>query len=99
MPLTRVTPDTALASVNELLTFSAMLDEILITTCVGIVFGTYVVLCRSLLVAFLINWLLNWFVFTPIETFHPPVAFWPMGYGILAAVWVVYLWLWGERNQ
>jgi hypothetical protein len=88
-----------LASVNELLTFSAMLEEILITTLIGIVFGTYVVLCRSLLVAFLVNWLLNWFVFTPVETFHPPAAFWPMGYVILAAVWLAYRLLWIGKKQ
>jgi membrane protease YdiL (CAAX protease family) len=88
-----------LASVNELLTFSAMLEEIVITTLIGIAFGTYVVLCRSLLVAFLVNWLINWFVFTPVETFHPSAAFWPMGYVVLGAVWVVYrlLWIGNER--
>jgi hypothetical protein len=88
-----------LAGVNELLTFSAMLEEILITTCIGIVFATYVVLCRSLLVAFLINWMINWFVFTPVETFHPSVALWPLGYAILAVVWLVHRFLWIEHKQ
>ena len=46
------------------------------------------VLARSLLVAFLANWLINWFVLTPVETFHPAVTLWPMGYIVLAVVWL-----------
>jgi membrane protease YdiL (CAAX protease family) len=88
-----------LASIDELLTLSAMLEEILITICIGVVFGIYVVLARSLLVAFLVNWLINWFVFTPVETFHPSVVFWPLGYVVLAVVWLVYRFLWVEGKQ
>jgi membrane protease YdiL (CAAX protease family) len=88
-----------LASIDELLTLSAMLEEILITACIGVVFGIYVVLARSLLVAFLINWLINWFVFMPVETFHPSAVFWPMGYVVLAAVWLAYRFLWVEEGQ
>jgi hypothetical protein len=86
------------ASVDEILALSAMLDEILITTLIGIAFGTYVVLARSLLAAFLINWLLNWFVFTPVETFHPPAALWPVGTVVLAGVWLGYRYLWLEKG-
>jgi hypothetical protein len=88
-----------LASVNELLTFSAMLEEIAITSLIGIAFGTYVVLCRSLLVALLNNWLINWLVFMPVETFHPSPALWPLGYVILAIVWLTYRWLWVHESQ
>ena len=87
-----------LASIDELLTLSAMLEEILITTCIGVVFGIYAVLCRSLLVTFLVNWLINWFVFTPVETFHPSVALWPLGYVVLTVVWLVYRFLWIEHK-
>ncbi|MBN1812572.1 MAG: hypothetical protein JXA14_12105 [Anaerolineae bacterium] len=88
-----------LASIDELLTLPAMLEEILITTCIGVVFGLYVVLARSLLVAFLVNWLINWFVFTPVETFHPSIALWPLGYIVLAVIWLVYRFLWVEEKQ
>jgi membrane protease YdiL (CAAX protease family) len=88
-----------LASIDELLTLPAMLEEILITTCIGVVFGTYVVLARSLLVAFLVNWLINWFVFTPVETFHPSAALWPLGYVVLAVVWLAYRFLWVEEKR
>ena len=49
--------------------------------------------------AFLINWLLNWFVFTPVGTFHPSVALWPIGYVILAAVWLAYRFLWNGDGR
>jgi membrane protease YdiL (CAAX protease family) len=88
-----------LASIDELLTLPAMLEEILITTCIGVAFGIYVVLARSLLVAFLVNWLINWFVFTPVETFHPSAIFWPMGYVVLAVIWLTYRFLWIEERQ
>ncbi len=83
-----------LASVNEISTLAAMADEIFITSLIGIGFGTYVVLARSLLVAFLVNWMLNWFVFTPVDTFHPPVWQWPMAVLVLAGVWLVYRYGW-----
>ena len=88
-----------LASVDELLTLPAMLEEILITSCIGVAFGIYVVLARSLLVAFLVNWLINWFVFTPVETFHPAAALWPMGYVVLVVVWLAYRFLWIEKTH
>lgn len=88
-----------LAGIDEMLTLPAMLEEILITTCISVVFGIYVVLARSLLVAFLVNWLINWFVFTPVETFHPSVALWPLGYAGLAVVWLAYRFLWVEGKQ
>ncbi len=87
------------ASVNEITTLQGMLDEVFITTLIGIGFGLYVVLARSLLVAFLVNWLLNWFVFTPVETFHPPVWQWPLAALVLAGVWLVYRYGWIEREE
>jgi membrane protease YdiL (CAAX protease family) len=88
-----------LASIDELLTLQAMLEEIAITTCIGVVFGFYLVLARSLLIAFLVNWLINWFVFLPVETFHPDVMLWPLGYIVLAVVWLAYRFLWiGDRQ-
>lgn len=88
-----------LAGIDELLTLSAMLEEILITTCIGVVFGIYVVLARSLLVALLVNWLINWFVFMPVETFHPSIVLWPLGYVALAVVWLAYRFLWIEEGE
>jgi membrane protease YdiL (CAAX protease family) len=87
------------ASIDEITTLESMIEEILITTGIGIAFGLYVVLFRSLLVAFLVNWILNWFVFTPVDTFHPPVYLWPLGYIVLLGVWLVYRFLWIEESS
>jgi len=88
-----------LASIDEILTMEDLVQEILITTGIGIAFGIYVVIFRSLAVAFLVNWILNWFVFTPVATFHPPVYKWPLGYAILLCVWLAYRFLWIEDRQ
>lgn len=87
------------ASVDELYTLTAVLDEILITILIGIGFGLYVVWFRSLLVAFVVNWLLNWFVFTPVATFHPPVWQWPLALLVLLIVWLIYRYAWLEKGR
>jgi hypothetical protein len=43
--------------------------------------------------------LLNWFVFTPLETFHPPVWQWPIALLVLAGVWLAYRYGWTEGKQ
>jgi hypothetical protein len=86
------------AGVDEITTLADMADEIFTTTLIGIGFGVYVVLSRSLLVAFLINWLLNWFVFTPLDTFHPPVWQWPIALLVLAGIWLLYRYGWIESS-
>jgi membrane protease YdiL (CAAX protease family) len=86
------------ASVDELKTLTAVLDEIMITTLIGIGFGLYVVWFRSLLVAFMANWLLNWFVFMPLDTFHPPAWRWPVGLLVLLIVWGIYRFAWLSKN-
>jgi len=87
-----------LASVDGLLTAEAMVEEILITTAIGVVFGAYVASGGSLVVALLANWLLNWFVFLPDPTFHPPVWQWSLGYLVLAGVWTVYKVVWCRKG-
>jgi membrane protease YdiL (CAAX protease family) len=87
------------ASVDELYSLTAVLDEILITILIGIGFGLYVVWFRSLLVAFVVNWLLNWFVFTPVATFHPPVWQWPLALLVLLIVWLIYQYAWLEKGR
>lgn len=82
------------ASVDEIFTIQGMLDEILITTQIGIGFGIFVVWSRSLLAAFFINWIFNWFVFTPVDTFHPPVWQWPIATVVLLIVWLIYRFGW-----
>lgn len=88
-----------LASVDEISTLAELADEVLITTLIGIGFGVYVVLARSLLAAFLVNWLLNWFVFTPLDTFHPPAWQWPIALLVLAGVWLLYRYGWIESSS
>ncbi len=87
------------ASIDEITTLSGMIDEIVITTLIGIGFGLYVALTRSLLVAFLVNWMLNWFVFTPVGTFHPPIWRWPIGLGVLLGIWLLYRYGWVESSS
>lgn len=87
------------ASVDELHTLTAVMDEIVITTLIGIGFGLYVVWFHSLLVAFVVNWLLNWFVFMPLTTFHPPVWQWPIALLVLLAVWLIYWYGWLENGR
>lgn len=82
------------ASVDEIFSLQGMLDEVLITTLIGIGFGFYVLLSRSLFTAFLINWVLNFFVFSPLDTFHPPLWQWPMSVLFLIALWLVYRYGW-----
>ena len=84
------------ASVDEITTLQGMLDEIIITTLIGIGFGIFVVLSRSLAAAFVINWILNLFVFSPLETFHPPIWQWPLGVIVLLVLWLVYRYRWLE---
>jgi len=52
------------------------------------------VLFRSLLAAFFVNWILNWFVFTPVDTVHPPVWQWPIAALVLLVVWLLYRFGW-----
>ncbi|MCF7943651.1 MAG: hypothetical protein K9L21_04400 [Spirochaetia bacterium] len=87
------------ASVDEIFFLKGMLDEILITTLIGIGFGIFVVLLRSLAVAFLVNWILNLFVFSPLETFHPPIWQWPLGVIVLLVLWLVYRYCWLEWDH
>jgi hypothetical protein len=87
------------ASVDEIFSLPGMLEEILITTLIGIGFGIFVVFSRSLLAAFLINWILNWFVFTPLDTFHPPAWQWPLASLVLAAIWLVYRYGWVGQDR
>ena len=84
------------ASVDEITTLQGILDEIMITTLIGIGFGIFVVLSRSLAAAFVINWILNLFVFSPLETFHPPIWQWPLGVIVLLVLWLVYRYRWLE---
>jgi membrane protease YdiL (CAAX protease family) len=84
------------ASVDEITSLQGMLDEIMITTLIGIGFGVFVVLSRSMVAAFVINWVLNLFVFSPLETFHPPVWQWPLGVIVLLVLWLVYRYRWLE---
>ena len=85
------------ASIDEILTIEQMIDEIVITTLIGIGFGLYVIFARSLVIAFFVNWILNWFVFTPVATFHRPIREWLLPYVVLGGVWLVYRYWWSEK--
>jgi hypothetical protein len=34
-----------------------------------------------------------------VETFHPSAALWPLGYVVLAVVWLAYRFLWVEEKR
>ena len=77
-------------SIDEIFTLQGILDEVLITFMISIIFSLYVMLTNNLHVAFIANLILNWFVFTPVETFHivPIQLLW--NYVIVCVCVVVY---------
>ncbi len=68
------------ASINEIHSFAAFFEEIFITFAISVVICIYVVLSRSLLIAFIANLALNFLIFSPVETFHSSPGNWLFSY-------------------
>ncbi len=86
------------ASINEIQSFASMIEEVLITFGISIIIATYVVSNKSLAVAFIGNLILNFFVFSPVETFHSSPANWLYAYIIVGITLLVYYLGW-IRNE
>ena len=78
------------ASVNEIFTLRAMLDEVMITFLISLALGAYIILTNNLVVLTIANLILNWFVFTPVASFHTTGKEVLLLYLIVAACIVVY---------
>lgn len=71
------------ASIDEIFTLNEMLDEIGITFIISLVIASYVIFTNQIFIAFLGNLMINWFVFTPVDTFHTSTIKWIIPYLIL----------------
>lgn len=79
------------ASIDEFHTFSAMFEEFIITTAIGLLLGTYMFFARSLTIIFVANWIVNFFIFTPDPDFHQGLMQSLEGPIILAVILVAYI--------
>ncbi len=79
-----------LASIDEIATLDAMIMEIGITFGIRVVLLLLVVGTRSIGAAFVVDWVMNWFIFLPMEQMHPPT--WYLVFALLlpVAVWLAY---------
>jgi hypothetical protein len=86
------------ASINEIHSFSAMTEEILITFGISVVIGAYVLIFKSLIMAFVANLALNFLIFSPVETFHTSPQNWIYSYAVALLPLIVYC-LTGKKKK
>jgi hypothetical protein len=86
------------ASINEIHSFAAMTEEILITFGISVIIGGYVLICKSLIVAFFANLVLNFIIFSPVNTFHTSPQNWLYSYAIVVLLLTIYHFAW-ERQK
>lgn len=86
------------ASINEIHSFAAMTEEILITFGISVIIGGYVLICKSLIVAFFANLMLNFIIFSPVNTFHTSPQNWLYSYAIVVLLLTIYHFAW-ERQK
>lgn len=86
------------ASINEIHSFAGMIEEILITFSISVVIGAYVLHCKSLMVAFFANLLLNFLIFSPVASFHTPPLNWLYSYAVVIVVLVIYRFTWTKKE-
>jgi hypothetical protein len=86
------------ASINEIHSFAAMTEEILITFGISVIIGSYVLICKSLLMAFFANLLLNFIIFSPVSSFHTSPQNWFYSYAIVVLLLTIYHFVW-ERQK
>ncbi|NLL90817.1 MAG: hypothetical protein GX222_00135 [Ruminococcaceae bacterium] len=78
------------ASINEIHSFSAMTEEILITFGISVVIGAYVLIFKSLIITFIANLALNFLIFSPVETFHTSPQNWIYSYTVALLPLIIY---------
>lgn len=87
------------ASINEIHSFSAMTEEILITFGISIVLGVYVLICESLAMALFANLVLNFLIFSPVDSFHTSPQNWFYSYAIVVLLLTIYHFAWGRQKS
>lgn len=88
-----------LASIDEIVTLSAMADEIAITFAIRCVLLLSVVALRSIGPALAADFVMNYFVFSPMPHFHPDPWKWPLGGVILVVLWTFYRYGWQASGR
>ncbi|MGI6336629.1 MAG: hypothetical protein ACOXZM_06155 [Eubacteriales bacterium] len=78
------------ASINEIHSFAAFFEETLITFGISVVICIYVILDKSLFIAFIANLALNFLIFSPVETFHSSPENWLFSYLIVGILLLCY---------
>ena len=77
-------------SIDEIYTLHAMVSEIAITFAIRIVLLLVVATTHCILSVFLCDWVMNYFVFTPMSHFHPAPWKWPLGLIIVVVMWWIF---------
>lgn len=85
------------ASINEIHRFADMVEEILITFGISVIIGAYVLICKSLIMAFIANLVLNFLIFSPVDSFHTPPLNWLYSYTIVVLLLVIYHFTWKKK--
>lgn len=76
-----------------------MTEEIFITFGISVIIGGYVLLCESLLMAFVANLALNFLIFSPVDTFHTSPWNWFYSYMIVILLLVIYHVAWKKQES
>lgn len=76
-------------SIDEITTMSAIVDEVVITFAIRCVLLASVVFSRRLWPAFFADLVMNYFVFTPMNHFHPHWSIWAINIVIACATMVI----------
>ena len=87
------------ASINEIQSFSGMIEEILITFGISVVIAAYVLLSKSLVVAFVANLVLNFLIFSPVASFHTSLWNWLLSYAVVILLLLIYHFAWEKRES
>lgn len=85
------------ASINEIHSIAAMAEEILITFVISIIIGAYVLICKSLIMAFIANLALNFLIFSPVDSFHTSPLNWLYSYAIIVLLLLIYRFAWKKK--
>lgn len=87
------------ASINEIQSFSGMIEEILITFGISVVIAAYVLLGKSLVVAFVANLVLNFLIFSPVTSFHTSPWNWLFSYFVVIVLLLIYHFGWKKQGS
>ena len=76
-----------------------MIEEILITFGISVVIAAYVLLSKSLVVAFVANLVLNFLIFSPVASFHTSLWNWLLSYAVVILLLLIYHFAWEKRES